>query len=131
MPVQRVDQGMAQAAEAILRGARVTKKLRTRYRQLRPMLNQSGLAATYAFVASKAQGNDQLATAYQGVAAAIRGRLHSQGLLTGDPAHTTHSDVFTALGNADPTDYARASADAAALAGWLSRLADALVVDEE
>ena len=53
MTVHRVDQGMAVAAARSLPD-NVDKELRTRYRQLRVMLHTAGLAATYAYIASKA-----------------------------------------------------------------------------
>ena len=132
MTARRIDQDMASTAASLLPGE-VTKELRTRYRQLRVMLHTAGLAATYAFVASKANANADgdsglgasLPAAYRLVAKGIRERLAVLGMLTTDPAATTHAEVFTALGNADAASYARASADVAALAGWLSRLADA------
>jgi CRISPR-associated protein Cmr5 len=52
--VRRVDQGMAAAAAQAL-PEEVDRELRTRYRQLRVMLHAAGLAATYAFIASKAK----------------------------------------------------------------------------
>jgi CRISPR/Cas system CMR-associated protein Cmr5 small subunit len=128
--VRRVDQAMAATAAELLPKT-VDKELRTRYRQLRAMLHQAGLAATYAFVASKATGQGKLPDAYRLVAQGIQKRLAALGVLTQDPASATHRDVFEALGKAEAPDYARASAEVAALAGWLSRLADALYVPAE
>lgn len=127
MSVRRIDQDMAAAAADVL-PPRVTPELRTRYRQLRVMLHSAGLAATYAFIASKASGETgQLAEAYSSAARGIRARLAALTLLSGDPARISARDVLGQLGAMDGSRYARASAEAAALVGWLSRLADAVV----
>jgi len=120
-----MDQEMAATAAAMLPGE-VSKELRTRYRQLRGMLHSAGLAATYAFIAAKAAGEDAaLARAYSEVARGLRQRLAQRGLLVGDAASMSAVDVLTQLGCAPTVDYLRASAEASALVGWLSRLADA------
>jgi CRISPR-associated protein (Cas_Cmr5) len=127
--VRRIDQDMAAAAAGILRRP-VTRELRTRYRQLRVMLHTAGLAAAYAFVVAKASGESgQIAQAYAEAGRGIRERLAAVHLLTGDPAGLGPRQVLDQLGRMDGSDYARASAEAAALMGWLSRLADALVED--
>jgi CRISPR type III-B/RAMP module-associated protein Cmr5 len=129
--VTRVDQGMAAAAARALQSVTVNRELRTRYRQLRVMLHSAGLAATYAFIASKAGPDDGdgepagLAGAYRAAAAGIRARLADTGLLP-DAKDITVRDVMRELGDMDPVRYAQASAEAAAFAGWLSRLADAV-----
>lgn len=126
MSVRRIDQDMAAAAAAAL-PRQVTRDLRTRYRQLRVMLHTAGLAATYAFIAAKANGEaGQLADAYASAAHGIRARLVTLDLLSGDPARMSARDVLAKLGEMDGGKYARASAEAAALVGWLSRLADAV-----
>lgn len=122
MSVRRVDQGSAAAAAALLPGT-VDPTLRTRYRQLRAMLHGAGLAATYAFVAARTSGD--LGESYGKVADGLRRRLTDRALLTGDPTRMESADVLSQLGNMDSVRYARASAEAAALLGWLSRLADA------
>ncbi len=130
MSATRIDQGMAAAAAGLLRppgelsGAE-RKALRTRYRQLRVMLHTAGLAATYAFVASKAGGSGALDRAYAEAAKGIRVRLTSLGLLTGVAAPMDAREVLRQLGDLDGMRYARASAEATSLVGWLSRLADA------
>jgi CRISPR-associated protein Cmr5 len=130
MSVRRIDQDMAAAAAGALPDP-VTPELRTRYRQLRVMLHTAGLAATYAFVASKAAGESpQLARAYAEAERGVRDRLAAVRLLTGDPSRLGPRQVLEQLGSMQGSDYARASAEAAALTGWLSRLADALVQDE-
>jgi CRISPR/Cas system CMR-associated protein Cmr5 small subunit len=124
MAVQRIDQDMAViAARALPDGFAVSAELRTRYRQLRVMLHSAGLAATYAFMVSKANpdpGADALARAYAAAERAIRERIFPAGNV---PRNA--SEVFTRLGEMSAMDYARASAEAAAFTGWLSRLADA------
>lgn len=126
MSVRRIDQGSAAAAAGLLPGTvdpQLRKELRTRYRQLRAMLHGAGLAATYAFVAARTSGD--LGESYGKVADGLRRRLTDRALLTGDPATMGPADVLSQLGSMDSVRYARASAEAAALLGWLSRLADA------
>ncbi len=138
MTVQRIDQGMAVAAARVLPD-KVDKELRTRYRQLRAMLHRAGLAATYAFIASKAGGGDdggpgetdKLSGAYRNAALAIRQQLSDRGLLAGDARNMSVQDVLKELGEMDPVRYARASAEASAFVGWLSRLADAAFQERE
>ncbi|MBA9007291.1 type III-B CRISPR module-associated protein Cmr5 [Thermomonospora cellulosilytica] len=122
---RRIDQEMAAAASNLITG-QVDQELRTRYRQLPVRLRTAGLAATYAFIASKANGTDRLAAAYRSAAEGIRRRLVEQGLLAGDWRTMTARDVLDQLGHMDAAAYARASAEVAALTGWLSRLADAM-----
>jgi CRISPR/Cas system CMR-associated protein Cmr5 small subunit len=135
MSVRRVDQNMAAAAAGILPpAAELTgadqKALRTRYRQLRVMLHTAGLAATYAFVASKAGDHGALDLAYKQAAKGIREQLASRHLLTSGPAGTDAREVLRQLGEMDGMRYARASAEVASLMGWLSRLADACYQDD-
>jgi CRISPR type III-B/RAMP module-associated protein Cmr5 len=134
MTVIRVDQGLAAAAAAAL-PEKVNKELRTRYHQLRVMLHTAGLAATYAFIASKTKDPDdsagsadqaKLAAAYRDAAVGILSRLARRGLLAADPEQMSAREVLRELGGMDPVRYARASAEAAAFVRWLSRLADAV-----
>lgn len=130
MSGRRIDQDMAAAAAGMLPQP-VTRELRTRYRQLRVMLHTAGLAATYAFVVAKARAESGLlAQAYGDAGRGIRNRLADIQLLSGDPAQLDARQVLEQFGSMDGSDYARASAEAAALTAWLSRLADALVEDE-
>ena len=130
MSVRRVDQDMAATAAGMLRppgeltGAD-KKALRTRYRQLRIMLHTAGLAATYAFVASKAGGSGTLERAYAEAARGIRVRLADMNVLTGSAARMDAREVLRQLGEMDGMRYARASTEATSLVSWLSRLADA------
>jgi CRISPR/Cas system CMR-associated protein Cmr5 small subunit len=126
MTARRVDQGMAVAAAEAL-PAKVDSELRTRYRHLRIMLHTAGLAATYAYIASKSRdadgGHDTLASAYQAARMGIVAQLKDKGLLDSDATDTRQ--VLARLGGMGPVEYARASAETAAFIGWLSRLADA------
>jgi CRISPR/Cas system CMR-associated protein Cmr5 small subunit len=128
--VRRIDQGLAVAAVNAL-PAEVTGDLRTRYRQLRIMLHSAGLAASYAFIASKAGDPEEggIAGAYGAVAEAIQKRLAGLGLLTGSGDRLGARDVLRQLGEMSPVDYARASTEAAALVSWLSRLASAVAAE--
>jgi CRISPR/Cas system CMR-associated protein Cmr5 small subunit len=123
MTVQRIDQGMAVIAARVLPDE-VTGELRARFRQLRVMLNGAGLAATYAFLASKADSGpraDNLGRAYAAAERGIRERIFPAG-----DVPRNSREVLARLGTMSAVDYARASAEAAAFAGWLSRLADAV-----
>lgn len=137
MTVRRIDQGMAAAASLALpegADAETGKALRTRYRQLRVMLRTAGLAASYAYIASKAgppDGKDRLAAAYGLVAGGITERLTGLGLLSGSADDSLGTrDVLRQLGAMDHVTYARASAEAAGLVEWLSRLANAVYAEE-
>jgi CRISPR type III-B/RAMP module-associated protein Cmr5 len=123
--LRRVDQGMAAAAAAILGDEPIDRTLRTRYRQLPVMLHTAGLAATYAFVLSKSGGDGKLSTAYEKVAKGIRMHLVTNGLLPGCTTEGPLHGVLNAMANCDSSTYARAAAEITALAGWLSRLAEA------
>jgi hypothetical protein len=121
--MRRIDQGAALAAAGALPDP-VSKELRTRCRTLRVMLHGSGLAATYAFVAAKSAGTDDLSQAYGKVATMLRQRLVERGVL--GAGVVGHRAVLAALGELPVAEYARASAEATALMSWLARLADAL-----
>jgi hypothetical protein len=128
--VRRIDQDMAATAAGMLQRP-VTKELRTRYRQLRVMLHTAGLAATYAFIVARASsttGSGDLARAYSQVAHGIRDRLT---LASGNASPLDPQQVLLHLGEMKTTDYARASAETAALLGWLSRLADACAPQDQ
>ncbi len=120
--VRRVDQGMAAAAAAMLLG-RISDELRTRYRRLPVMVRTAGLAATYAFLVAKSDEQTELGRAYAKVADGIRSHLIERRLVAA--AADGNPGVLAALAGMEPQDYARAAAEAEALAGWLSRLAEA------
>ncbi|WP_157977401.1 type III-B CRISPR module-associated protein Cmr5 [Streptomyces triticisoli] len=114
---------MALAAKDML-PEKIDKRLRTRYRQLPVMLHTAGLAATYAFVLSK-RDDSALGTAYRKVADGIRKHIGDRALIGGKTHWRDDFELLEALGRADRPDYSRASAEISALAGWLSRLAEA------
>ena len=122
MTMKRVDQGMAAAAASVLRRP-VTDQLRSRYGQLPFMVRTAGLAATYAFLVAKSEPAEEIGRAYSAVADGIRAHLAGQSPLL---ATLTHNDqVVRTLADLPAADYARASMEIEALAGWLRRLAEA------
>ncbi|MDT0326988.1 type III-B CRISPR module-associated protein Cmr5 [Nocardiopsis lambiniae] len=125
--VQRLDQELSGLALKIL-GRRVSKDLRTRMRQLPSRLRGGGLAATYAFVLSKADPNPakELGYAYHQLAVKIAEHVCHRRLLGGNGTVLPPKRFLEALSSATPAQYARACAEVDALATWLSRLADAL-----
>lgn len=123
---RRLDQAAAGIAFRIL-GETVSPELRTRMRQLPMRLRGSGLAATYAFVLSKADPHgDKLAQAYHRLAEQVASHIADQGMLSGTGRQMTPHRFLQALSEADVHDYARVSAEVETLAVWLSRLAEAL-----
>lgn len=95
------------------------------------MLRTAGLAATYAFIAAKSGDSDRLARAYRKAGQGICDRLSRLGLLPADARQLDARAILTELGGMDAVKYARASAEAATLTDWLSRLADAVVCDQK
>jgi CRISPR-associated protein Cmr5 len=130
MSFARVDQTMAAKSAQILPPV-VDRELRTRYRQLPVMLRTAGLAATYAFVASKSRDRTALGQAYARVAGGIAAHLADRRLITAEPNAIDHRQVLELLAGMDLATYAQASAEIAELAEWLSRLADALYRDPD
>jgi hypothetical protein len=123
--MRRVDQDMAAEAARLLPPT-VSSQLRTRYRTLRVMCHTSGLAATYAYVASKAGSGPGLERAYEDVRVGLGRHLCSAGTLPDvDPQDARQ--VLTELAKLSAAEYLRASAQVTALLGWLARLADAVV----
>lgn len=120
---RRVDQAMAKKAGAML-PEKISGQLRTRYRQLPIMLHTAGLAATYAFILSK-KDEKELGQAYGKVADGIRRHIGDRQLIAGKSHWATDLELLDGLGQAERTEYMRASAEISALAGWLSRLAEA------
>lgn len=125
---RRLDQGMAAVAAELL-PQEITPELRTRYQQLKIMFHTAGLAATYAFIAAKAGEANSLAQAYRKAGEGIGKRLADMDLLPASARQLDVRAVLAGLGRMDAVTYARASAEAAALAGWLSRLAEAVHKD--
>jgi hypothetical protein len=128
--MQRVDQQMARVAASMLPAqAAHDRTLRTRYRTLRVMCHSSGLAATYAYVASKSRGGDKdPAPAYRLVRDGVGDRLAELGLVDRSHTHDPRA-VLRRLGDLDALQYTTASAQITVLLGWLARLADAVFTD--
>ncbi|GAA0405418.1 hypothetical protein GCM10009541_55830 [Micromonospora gifhornensis] len=114
---------MAAAAAAMLADT-IDRPLRTRYRQLPVQLRMSGLAATYAYLLGKSNATE-LGQAYHQVADGIRIHLTTGSGLVDAAEADTNEKLLHALATLDASAYARASAEVQALAGWLSRLAEA------
>lgn len=128
--MQRVDQQMALAASRMLPSEAVhDRTLRTRYRTLRVMSHSSGLAATYAYVASKSRGDKDPAPAYRMVRDGIGAQLAELSLLDPTHAHDPRA-VLQRLGSLEALQYATASAQVTVLLEWLARLADAVFTGE-
>jgi CRISPR/Cas system CMR-associated protein Cmr5 small subunit len=127
--MRRVDQDMARRAAGMLPDP-VTSQVRTRYRTLRSMAYSSGLAATYAYVASKSGTQSDLARAYAAVRDGLSRQLVDLDIVT-ESQSSQPGAVLRALGEVDTVSYLRASAHVRALLGWSARLADAVVGDDE
>ncbi|WP_017593832.1 type III-B CRISPR module-associated protein Cmr5 [Nocardiopsis potens] len=124
---RRVDQNLARIAHEVL-PEQVGQELRTRMRQLPSRLRGGGLAATYAFLLSKAKKEpaDELSRAYRLLADKIAAHVAQRRLLKSAPPEMDSTAFLAELAKAKPAEYARASAEVDALAVWLARLADAL-----
>lgn len=126
MSVQRTDQAMAAAAAEIL-GDHVNDELRARMRQLPSRLRGSGLAATYVFLMARSQTDDDLGRAYRHLTQQIADYTVEAKLLgEKTPSRLRPEEFLRHVSGASLTNYARLSAEVDLLAGWLSRLADAL-----
>lgn len=120
-------EGLAVAALEALQDP-VSKSLRTRYRALRVMAHNSGLAATYAFISSRgAKTGSKQAADYEAVRKVIGKRLYELRFMASPDA--TPRDTMATISGMTPGDYLRASDDLERLLAWLSRLADAYVAD--
>lgn len=116
---------MARQAAAML-PLEVTNDLLARYRQLPAMLQTSGLGATFAFLTAKATESTDVGRAYRSVADGLRRHLAETPPPLVTVRGSTNLDLVKALAElTDPVAYARASAEAEALAAWLKRLAEA------
>ena len=135
--MRRIDQGMARTAAGLLPEATGdnAKELRSRFRHLPVQLHESGLAATYAFLAARSNSasSERLTRAYSAVARQIRAHLANKGLvsaaLTTEAEPGVHRAMLSALGGMDWASYARAGHEVSALFSWLRRLADAVYSD--
>ncbi|MFN2495999.1 MAG: type III-B CRISPR module-associated protein Cmr5 [Pseudonocardiaceae bacterium] len=116
---RRVDQDLARVAVDALRGRKVDDELRTRMRGLPALLQTSGLAATCAFLLSRAKERDD---AYWCTAKTL---LDEAATAVGvDPATDPRATLDTLTGVTEQ-QYVLAETRAAMLALWLSRLAQA------
>lgn len=121
---ERVDHGLARAAADALRGRDVDPDLRTRLRGLPAMLQTSGLAATCAFLLSKAKDHER-SDAYWLTAKTLLDEAAKAAGIDPEPDPTVMLD---ALSRATGQQYVVAETRAAMLALWLSRLAQAKVI---
>ena len=123
----RRDQGIATAAwtavdEVASREASSVREFRTRALTLPAMLQTSGLAATAAFLASKAGQREGQEVAYSSILRALRGRIVSSlGIVNA----RDDFDLVRWCGKATLAEYRRASVEARDLAGWIRRAAEA------
>jgi CRISPR-associated protein Cmr5 len=120
----RVDHDLARAAANALRGQTVDPVLRTRLRGLPAMLQTSGLAATCAFLLSKAKDPTakEAPDAYRRTAKTLLDEAaQAAGLTPDDDPRIT----LDRLSQATDRQYVIAETRAAMLALWLSRLGQA------
>ncbi|MGH3937596.1 MAG: type III-B CRISPR module-associated protein Cmr5 [Pseudonocardiaceae bacterium] len=120
---ERVDHGLARAAADALRDRFIDPELRTRMRGLPAMLQTSGLAATCAFLLSKA--SPERTDAYWLTAKTL---LDEAAQAVGIVPSPDPNRTLDALSQADGQKYVVAETRAAMLALWLSRLAQAKVI---
>lgn len=123
---ERVDHQLARAAVDVLRGQVVDAELRTRMRGLPALLQTSGLAATCAFLLSKAKPpepeHNKPANAYWCTAKTLLDEAACAAGIEPDPQPQTTLDKLTQVTG---QQYLMAETRAAMLALWLSRLAQA------
>lgn len=124
---ERVDHGLARAAAAALRNRVVDAELRTRLRGLPAMLQTSGLAATCAFLLSKAKVHESK-DAYWLTAKTLLDEAASAVGIQPDRDPRSTLDTIT---RATARQYVIAETRAAMLALWLSRLAQAKTTLQE
>ncbi|MGH3977265.1 MAG: type III-B CRISPR module-associated protein Cmr5 [Pseudonocardiaceae bacterium] len=124
---ERVDHGLARAAATALRDQVVTPELRTRMRGLPAMLQTSGLAATCAFLLSKAKDHERK-DAYWLTAKTLLDEAAEAAGIDPDPDPNVTLDT---LSQATGPQYVLAETRAAMLALWLSRLAQAKVIAQK
>lgn len=117
---ERIDQKLAVAAAEVL-PAEVNKELRTRMRGLPVMIHTSGLAATCAFLLSRA-AKPELADPYYATAMAM---LKAGADAAREPVDDDPNVTLTRLAAAPGHKYLLAETRARELALWLSRLAQA------
>lgn len=124
---ERLDHGLAAAAAKVLRDKVVDSELRTRMRGLPAMLQTSGLAATCAFLLSKAKTHEEK-DAYWLTAKTLLDEAATEVGLTPDPDPNRTLDT---LSQTTDQKYVMAETRAAMLALWLSRLAQAKAIAQK
>ncbi|MGH3842088.1 MAG: type III-B CRISPR module-associated protein Cmr5 [Pseudonocardiaceae bacterium] len=120
----RIDQGLARVAATMLRDQHVKPDLRTRMRGLPALLQTSGLAATCAFLLSKAKKHDRTDAYWLTAKTLLDDAADAVGISPdGDPNVT-----LEALSRATGAQYVVAETRASMLAMWLSRLTQAKAI---
>lgn len=136
---RRLDVGMAARAAVVLdrisgdEAGPLTRQVVTRLNTLPAMLRTSGLSATLAFLADRANrdGGGQLTEAYKAVYDELCAQMwHYIRNDDSDPPDDPRR-LFTRFAEAEPHQRLHASAHVEALAGWLRRLARAVPSTEE
>lgn len=137
----RVDQSMAATAVKLIpeESDEYSQELRSRYRHLPGQLRSSGLAATYGFLAARANSgnNKNLRKAYEAVTHTIVDRLCQRDFIQGDklpdrrkePARF-HRSVLQRIAGFDPAKYGLATREVATLFMWMRRLSDSVTPGE-
>ncbi|GAA3732343.1 hypothetical protein GCM10022402_11170 [Salinactinospora qingdaonensis] len=118
----------ARAAEVLnlqVDAPNLSKRLRTRMRQLPMRLRSSGLAATFAFIDARCGGGDTIAQAYTQLRGAIISHIGERALLGELAPDATPEEFLRELAMADTAAHSRITAEIDLLARWLSRIADA------
>jgi CRISPR-associated protein Cmr5 len=121
----RLDQELAVLAAQALPPT-VDKTLRSRMRSLSPMIQASGLAATCAFLLSRAKRQASADPYWRTAKALLDAAAAAANVRVDSDPRMTLDNVVRATGH----QYLMAEARAAALAGWLSRLAAARAGDD-
>ncbi len=125
--MSRRDQGLAViAAKVVMKISPFTKDVRTRLVQLPTLLHRNGLAATLAFVSSKAEGQDTLSQAYEHVRDLLIERIQ-QSRVTGAEGFRSLTDTASIewLKDLPAKDYGRLTAEVADAVLWVKRLSEA------
>ncbi|MBE3001111.1 type III-B CRISPR module-associated protein Cmr5 [Nocardiopsis sp. HNM0947] len=137
----RIDQSMAtKAVDLIPSGSEeYAQELRSRFSHLPGQLRSSGLAATYAFLAARANtaSSEKLRNAYTDVTRTIVRRLCERRFVKlqseplEDNSPVPHQAVLEQLGKMSTLYYALATREAAMLFMWMRRLSDSVTPGEE
>lgn len=136
----RVDQAMAATAVKLIpEGSdEYSQELRSRYRHLPSQLRSSGLAATYGFLAARANSGskENLRNAYKEVTHTITDHLFQLKFIQGElPDRESeqdkfHRSVLQRIAKLDPIEYGLATREVSALFMWMRRLSDSVTPDD-